>query len=151
MNFLKRLFPQKQEKRATLRDPDGWLSLIGGSTTAGIVVTAESAMGHPAVMGAVRLIAELTASLPLVVYEKAQEGRRRAENHPVYRLLHEGPNPQQTPFTFKETLALHLLLHGNAYVLVEWAENGSPAALWPLHPSRVQVDVQPGGAILYKV
>lgn len=151
MNILKRLFQPKQEQRATLRDPDGWLALYGGTTTAGITVTAESALSHPAVMGAVRLIAELTASLPLVAYERTADGRRRAENHPVYRLLHEAPNYQQTPFTFKEELALHLLLHGNCFILVQWAEDGSPAALWPLHPSRVQVEVQPSGAILYKV
>jgi HK97 family phage portal protein len=144
------LFKRGEEKRATLRDPDGWRELIGFTTTAGITVTAESALGHPAVLGAVRLIAELTASLPLLVYERTADGRRRAQAHPVYRLLHEEPNPQQTPFTFKETMALHLLLHGNCYLLVQWAEDGSPAALWPLYPSRVQVEMN-NGVILYKV
>ncbi|OAT79312.1 phage portal protein [Desulfotomaculum copahuensis] len=151
MNLFKRLFTPKEEKRSTLRDADGWLTLYGGSTTAGVTVTAESALSHPAVMGAVRLIAELTASLPLVAYERTTDGRRRAENHPVHRLLHEQPNPQQTPFTWKEEIGLHLLLYGNAYILVQWDDAGRPAALWPLHPARVQVDIQPSGAILYKV
>ncbi|HHY92910.1 MAG TPA: phage portal protein, partial [Firmicutes bacterium] len=150
MNLLT-LFRKKPEERATLRDPDGWRDFLGLTTAAGVTVTPDSALGHPAVLGACRLLAELTASLPLLVYERTADGRRRAENHPVYRLLHEAPNPQQTPFTWKEELALHLLLYGNAYVLVGWAENGSPAALWPLHPSRVQTDIQPSGTVLYKV
>lgn len=134
-----------------LRDPDGWVSLMGWQTNAGIPVTPETALTHPAVLGAVRLVAELTASLPLVVYERTGNGRRRAENHPVYRLLHETPNPVMTPFTFKETLAMHLLLHGNAYVLIQWDEAGAPGQLWPVHPSRVQVDMSPGGPITYYV
>ena len=60
------------------------------------------------------MLAELTASLPIIVYERTRDGRRRAEEHPVYRLLHDEPNPIQTPFVFKETLALHLLTHGRA-------------------------------------
>jgi HK97 family phage portal protein len=151
MNIFSRIFHRNEKRGMTLRDPDGWRELFGLSTTAGVTVTPESALSHPAVLGAVRLVAELTASLPLVVYERTGDGRRRAENHPVYKLLHEAPNPTQTPFTFKETIALHLLLYGNAYILVNWAENGAPAALWPLHPTMVQVEVQPGGTVLYRV
>lgn len=151
MSFWKRLL-RKDEKRAlTLRDPDGWLSVMGWATNAGITVTPETALTHPAVLGAVRLMAELTASLPMVVYERTESGRRRAEDHPVYRLLHESPNPTMAPFTFKEAVALHLLLYGNAYVLVQWDETGTPAALWPLHPSRVEVQRTPAGVILYQV
>jgi len=152
MNILQRLFGKKTEKRALpWRDPDGWQSLIGGTTAAGVTVTAETAMGHPAVLGAVRMIAELTASLPLITYKRTAGGKVRAEGHPVYELLHTRPNPQQTPFAFKETLCLHLLLHGNAYILIQWGDNGSPEALWPIHPSRVYMELQDEGTLLYKV
>ena len=151
MSWLTRLFRREEKRSMTLRDPDGWVSLMGWATNAGITVTPETALTHPAVLGAVRLIAELTASLPLVVYERTANGRQRAENHPVYKLLHEAPNSIMAPFTFKETLALHLLLFGNAYVLIQWGETGAPEALWPLHPSRVRVDVGPGVPISYTV
>lgn len=154
MNIIKRFFrkPETENRGMTLRDPDGWRELFGFSTTAGITVTADSALSHPAVLGAVRLIAELTASLPLITYERtADGGKRRADWHPVFELLHARPNPQQTPFTFKESLSLHLLLYGNAYVLVEWGDDGRPAALWPVHPARVAVEVLDSGDLLYKV
>jgi len=146
LEWLKRPF----ERRAmTLRDPDGWRVLFGTQTTAGTIVTPETALGHPAILGAVRLLAELTASLPLVVYERTDRGRRRATEHPVYQLLHEAPNDTMTPFTFKETLVLHLLLFGNAYALVV-RSGGRPVALWPLHPTRVHLDDQ-DGVFTYKV
>jgi len=146
LDWLKRPF----ERRAmTLRDPDGWRVLFGTQTAAGTIVTPETALGHPAILGAVRLLAELTASLPLVVYERTDAGRRRATEHPVYQLLHEAPNDAMTPFTFKETLVLHLLLFGNAYALVV-RSGGRPVALWPLHPTRVHLDDQ-DGVFTYKV
>ncbi|KAF1084847.1 Phage portal protein [Sporotomaculum syntrophicum] len=152
MNIFKRLFNRKTEQRALgWRDPDGWQSLIGGTTAAGVTVTAETAMGHPAVLGAVRMIAELTASLPMITYKRTTGGKVRAKGHPVYELLHTRPNPQQTPFNFKETVCLHLLLHGNAYIVIQWDDNGNPAALWPIHPSRVSVELQSDGTLLYKI
>lgn len=150
MSLLRRLFKRQEKRAMNLRDPDGWITLMGGPTAAGVVVTAERALGHPGVLGAVRLIAELTASLPLVVYRRTEQGRVRAEDHPVYRLLHEQPNPIMTPFTFKETVSLHLLLHGNAFVLPEFGDDGRPVALWPLHPSRVAVEQTLDGALVYK-
>lgn len=149
MGFMD-LFKRRPEHRAmTLRDPDGWLELAGSRTRAGVVVSPNSALGHPAVLGAVRLLAELTASLPIIVYERTRDGRRRAEEHPVYRLLHDEPNPIQTPFVFKETLALHLLTHGRAVAQIVRAD-GRPVALWPIHPTRVSLDTT-GGVFTYKV
>ena len=39
-----------------------------------------------------------------------------ALDHPLYRLLHDEPNPEMSSFVFRETLMTHLLLWGNAYV-----------------------------------
>ena len=142
-------FLRREHRAMTLRDPDGWRELFGTQTASGVVVTAESALGHPAVLGAVRLLAELTASLPLLVYERTGNGKRRAEEHPVWRLLHEAPNEMMTPFTLKETLVLHLLTFGNAYLLVV-RQAGKPVALWPIHPTRVSLDTT-GGVFTYRV
>lgn len=134
-------------RQLTLRDPDGWSSVLGfGQTAAGVAVTADSALQHPAVLGAVRMLAELTASLPLLVYERTAQGRRRADDHPVSRLLHVRPNPVSTPFAFKEAVVTNLLLHGNAYVLLQL-----PAALWPLDSGRVSMQVAQDGTITYRV
>src|SRR5690625_4274769 len=132
IDWLKRTFTPGEERRINLRDADGWVELTGTRTRAGVTITPDTALGHPAVLGAVRLLAELTASLPLITYERTKDGRRRAEGHPVYRLLHAEPNPIQTPFVFKETVVLHLLTHGRAPVQIV-RDGTRPVALWPLH------------------
>ena len=38
--------------------------------------------------------------------------------HPLYRLIHDEPNPEMTSFVFRETLMTHLLLYGNAYAQI---------------------------------
>lgn len=42
----------------------------------------------------------------------------KALDHPLYRLLHDEPNPEMTSFVFRETLMTHLLLWGNAFTQV---------------------------------
>src|SRR5690606_25240160 len=126
LDWRKRPF---ERRGMTPRDPDGCRVRFGTQTAARTIGTPETSLGHPAILGAVRLLAELTASLPLVVYERTDAGRRRATEHPAYQLLHEAPNDAMTPFTFKETLVLHLLLFGNAYALVV-RSGGRPVALW---------------------
>ena len=44
--------------------------------------------------------------------------KERALDHPLYRLLHDEPNPEMTSFVFRETLMTHLPLCGNAYAQV---------------------------------
>ena len=44
-----------------------------------------------------------------------------------------------------ETLALHLLLHGNGYVQILPDLDGRPGELFALRPERVKVDVNAGG------
>lgn len=44
-----------------------------------------------------------------------------------------------------ETVALHLLLHGNAYVQILEGADGGPGELYALRPDRVTVEVDSGG------
>ncbi|MCB0137073.1 MAG: hypothetical protein KDD75_18365, partial [Caldilineaceae bacterium] len=64
----------------------------GGSTlsAAGIPVTVEGSLRLAAVLGAVMLIADSLASVPLSLYEKLPNGGRRVrEDHPLHRVLHD--------------------------------------------------------------
>lgn len=58
----------------------------------------------------VRVIAGTIASLPVHVYEVADNGSRKATEHPPYRLLHDEPNEEMTSFVWRETMLSHLLL-----------------------------------------
>lgn len=100
----------------------------------GVHVNEKTSLQMAAVWRAVALIAGTAASLPLKTY------RRGSLDESPLRVLRE-PNPTQTPFEFWETVYVHLLLWGNAYILKERAAGGQVQNLWPLHPSRVQVGV----------
>lgn len=94
-------------------------SFFFGATSSGRPVTERSAMQMTAVYSCVRILAEAIAGLPLHVYQQSSDGAKvKARDHPLYRLLHDEPNPEMTSFVFRETLMTHLLLWGNAFAQV---------------------------------
>ena len=86
-----------------------------GSSTSGKSVNPKNAVQVSTVYACVRVIAETIASLPLGVYETTEKGSQKAVEHPLYRLLHDEPNPEMTSFVWRETVLSHLLLWGNSY------------------------------------
>lgn len=144
------------ESRATqpsgLANPSGWLiDMFGGlATRAGRRVTPDTALTNSAVWNAVRILAGTLASLPLFIYRRtANGGKERAVDHPLHRLLHTAPNPQQTSYEWREMIGGHLELRGNAYTLIENNRRGEVTALWPLHPARMSVLVDRDDQLWY--
>ena len=121
-----------------------------GGTTAGKTVTERSAMQMTAVYSCVRILAEAVAGLPLHLYKYTDGGgKEKALNHPLYRLLHDEPNPEMSSFVFRETLMTHLLLWGNAYAQVIRNGKGEVIALYPLMPNKMSVYIDENGRLYY--
>lgn len=123
----------------SLANPASWLVdwATGGASPAGVVVNEQKAMHHSIVASCVKILAETLAMLPLPVYRRLPRGRETAREHPLYRLLHDRPNPELTSFAYRELVQTHLGFRGNAYAEIEYAKSGKILALWPLTPSRV--------------
>jgi HK97 family phage portal protein len=112
--------------------------LFGGMSMAGLSVTQETAMKLSAFQACMRILAETVASLPLDVFVRATGGGKAlAWRHPLYSLLHTQPNPEQTSFSFRETMLCHILGWGNAYVQTVWNGSGQITQMWLVHPSLV--------------
>lgn len=131
-------------ERRSLENPNTSLAAAidaldwGAETKAGTKINETSALNLSAVWAAVRLLANTVAKTPLLVYKRLEpRGKERAPAHPTYRLLHDRPNPEMTPFTFKEALQGHLATWGNAYAEKERNGRGEVVALWPIAPDRV--------------
>ena len=116
-----------------------WANLdafFGRETSSGINITESVVLGIPAVYACIRVLTEAIASLPLITYERFQNGdKERARNFSLYTLLHDQPNPLMTSFELRELLVGHLCLRGNAYCYIERVV-GEVVALWPLHPDQ---------------
>ena len=123
--------------------------LFGGSTS-GKAVTERTAMQMTAVYSCVRILAEAVAGLPLNLYHYLPDGgKEKSYDHPLYRLLHDEPNPEMSSFVFRETLMTHLLLWGNAYAQIIRNGKGEVVALYPLMPNRMTVDREENGQLYY--
>lgn len=115
-------------------------SFLFGPTSSGKQVTERSAMQMTAVYSCVRILAEAVAGLPLHVYRHGTDGgKEKAAEHPLYKVLHDQPNPEMKSFVFRETLMTHLLLWGNAYAPIIRNGRSDVIGLYPLMPSRVSV------------
>jgi HK97 family phage portal protein len=114
--------------------------LVPERTRTGLIVNEESALGVSSVWCAVRVISEAIGSLPLVLYRKTENGgSQEARDHELWSMLHNEPNPEMTRNVFFETLMSHALLWGTAYCEIERRNDGTPIALWPIHPRYIQV------------
>lgn len=145
MSFLDALM----ERRATsqtglkLNDP-ALIELFGGrETISGADITPKSALSISPWYACVRILSETIASLPMITYKRLEKGRQRAADHPVYKLLHDRPNPFMTAMEFTESRQGNLLGWGNAFAEIERDGAGRVTALWPIPPDRVKIQVMP--------
>ena len=129
-------------KRSTLAKPDSALfkAFGGAQSSAGVDVTAESALNYTTVYACVSLIAENIASLPLVLYKKNGKNKDRATDHYLYPLLHDAPNDEMTSFNWREAFVSQLLLWGTGYNWKVTGEDGRIKAIYPLESARMTVE-----------
>lgn len=123
MSVLGRIFSARDKPGDVRRVQDvmggSRFGFFFGGSSSGKAVNERSAMQMTAVYACVRVLSEAVAGLPLHVYRYKEDGsREKALKHPLYRLLHDEPNPEMSSFNFRETLMGHLLLYGNAYAQI---------------------------------
>lgn len=107
------------------------------SNYAGVDVGELSALGSSPVWRACSLISGTIASLPLKTYRDTVEGQRQR----VASFLDDPSGPGgMTPYEWKQTVILHLLLHGRAPLAHIRSNGGQLIGLQPIHPGAVGVD-----------
>ena len=93
MNPLRAIFHSRDKPKDSLNG--GRYSFFFGGTSSGKPVNETTAMQMTAVYSCVRILSETVAGLPLNVYRYNDSGgKEKAFNHPLYRLLHDEPNPR---------------------------------------------------------
>ena len=124
---------------------------LGQESKAGVNVNEHNAFKSSAVYACVRILSFSVASLPLFVYRDIERGKEKAKGHPLYKMLHDQPNPEMTSFNYFASQMAHTTTWGNAYSEIETDRNGNPQNLWPIPPWRVKVMRTGKGKLFYRV
>ena len=118
---------------------------------AGARVSVETSLQVATVLACARAIAEGCAQVPVRFYAGDGAGRRVPQrSHPLEDVLGYRPNPWQTSFEFRETMLLHAVLCGNAFVYINRV-GGRVAELIPIEPGRVWVERQRDMSLTYRL
>lgn len=118
-------------------------------TAAGVYVSPEASLQCSAILAAVKVVSESVASLPLHLYERTADGKRVAEDHPLYDVLAHEPNDWMTAFEFKELMQSWRMLWGVGYSWIKPGRRGAVDQLIPLHPSRMKPERLKNGRLRY--
>lgn len=119
-------------------------------------VNFDIAMTVSAFWGAVRLISETMASMPLECWDVTADAdgnvsRKRNTRNGLWRVLNYQPNRYQTRQEFFETLTLSLAVHGNCYCAIQRSATGDVIGLLPIMAGQVTVELDEEGDIMYTV
>lgn len=138
--FAQRLSPAR---------PDGWYS-DAQISDAGEVVSGEGALSLSSVWACVNLISGTGSTLPLGTYKGGLSGvREPARDHPLFRVINDSPNYDQTAVDFWSFIFASLELWGNAYARVERSA-GQVRGLHPVSPHQMGVRRKANGDIEYR-
>lgn len=123
--------------------------LSGSPTWTGRNISTEGALEYVAVYACCSLISETIGAMPLHLYSRlGTGGKRTADEHPLYALLHDQPNPEMSAIELREALVGHLCTWGNAYCEIQRNDRGV-VALWPLRPDKMELKRTERGQLFY--
>ncbi|MFA5130411.1 MAG: phage portal protein [Patescibacteria group bacterium] len=114
--------------------------------------TPEAALKYAAVFACVRVLSETMATFPIGIFKRSKDGSKQPRSDiSLYKVLHDAPNPEMTPYNFKETMMMSLNLGGNAYAQIIRNSAGEIIGLYPLDWQKVEVIRNPDNTIGYKI
>lgn len=123
-------------------DPLSLLREIYGSlaTKSGKTVNVGTAIEVSTVFACCRVVGEGIAQVPLKLMRESKDGKSRvpAKDNQLYNILAFRPNPWQTSFEYRETMAWHLTLTNNHYSFINRLR-GKIIELIPLTPASVNI------------
>lgn len=133
----------------SLEEPDSY-KLFENADNFYRKLTTRELLSNTTVASCVSLIADSIASLSCHVYKRTTHGRERDNNSSLSYVLQKRPNDFDTPFTFFQTVGLHLTLKGNAFLFCKRNPDFSIKSLTPLDPDAVTIRFTEKGDLYYE-
>lgn len=134
--FLRRAAAEKRYAPAANLAAPGFTAAMTVPSVAGIMVTPQTALTFSAFFGALKVISEDLASLPLLEFQALPNGGRSVMPYSdISRLLDWSPDGECPDINWRESYISHALSWGNGYAEVMWTPDGRPGGLNLVHPS----------------
>ncbi len=145
------MIPSPRAGPVTTGRDEGWSGpglSWGTKTRAGVSVNEDVAMTYAAALCATRIIAEGVGGLPLKLYRRIAADQREAVMSDVANLVQVAPNPLMTATPFWESRIAHQVnWEGGGFAEIAFSQRtGKREYLWPIHPSRMVRNPEPGYA-----
>lgn len=103
------------------------------------VDTRNPALAEATYYACIKVLSEGVAKLPIRMQQYTEAGGVRiAREHPLYRVLHDRPNPYMTASVFWSLAEQMRDDRGNAYAYIDYTDPEKPK-LWPMDPASVRV------------
>jgi len=146
----------KKEKRHSVENPDnalnvsGILELIGLSNTSasGEKITIDRALSIPAYWAGVNFLSSTIAGLPLNVYRRNKDGRKKVKGG-LSSILHDAVNDGMSSFEWRKYSFDRVFTGGRSFTLIDRNSSGVITDLYPLIPEYMKVKTK-GGARFYR-
>lgn len=142
MPIINRFFSQNIEKRGNSDVEERFKTLLGiisAQSKSGVDVNRETAVKISAVWACVNYKASTISSLPCILYQRMDRGKKSADNMDLYHLLHYLPNPETTAAEFWEMYIWNLELTGYGFAWIERDVNGFIKAIWNVPTGKVKI------------
>lgn len=115
---------------------------LGLATAANIAVSPEIALRCPTVAAGVRIRREVLGALPLHLYQRGDQ-KKRATDHPLYRLLRDRPNAWTSAAEFIMQMEEDSMLHDAGAFALATRAGGKIVELIRLPPHAMQFRIDP--------
>lgn len=140
----------KKETRATTI-PNGSISvsdpriaeifngaIMGGVSASGVSVNIDKALGVPAIWAAVNFLSGTMGGLPLNLYRRTGDGRKKI-NSGLAKILHNAVNDNTSSFEWRKGMFDQVFTGGRAFTYIERNAAGTVVNLIPLDPAVMTV------------
>lgn len=140
MGFRDWFKSKNNNERGTTLTSNNIFSIFGVNTE-GVSVTTQTAMQHTTVYACVNVKAQGLSSVPFEFYKKTKNGREKAENHPLYKIISRQVNPLMTSSTWREMVVQDIELRGTHFSQIQRDRAGRIIALYPLLHDNMTVEI----------
>lgn len=140
-----------QMRSVGLRDAELWNNMFPewGQNALSPNISVLTAQRLSIVFTCLNVLGETRGSLPCEVIQNTDEGCVSVRSHPVYRLVHDRPNPYMTAFDFWATVEKLKKAWGNCYVEIFKDNTMTPVSLWIRLPWLVTLTKTTDGELYY--